>query len=53
MKNKYVICWIIGSNHLMYIPLEEAKEIIHTDIPDCDIIELTHEELRKLENNKD
>lgn len=50
MKKKYVLCYCIGSGYKMYIPYPEVEEFLQTKIDEEDIIELTDEELKKLEN---
>lgn len=46
-KKKYVKCYSLGI--LLYIPLEEAKEILLVPISEEDILELTDYELAELE----
>lgn len=50
MKKKYVLCYCIGSGYKMYIPYPEVEEFLQTKVDPEDILELTDEELKELEN---
>lgn len=53
MKHKYVLCYCIGSGYKMYIPYPEVEEILQIKIDPEDILELTDEELKNLENDRE